>query len=41
MLDTLQLADDIHRREWRSILEQAKQPKTHELRERPLAERVH
>ena len=40
-LEALQVSADIHRCEWRSILEQGKQPETHELRERLLAEGAH
>jgi RES domain-containing protein len=40
-LAALQISADIHWCEWRSLLDQAQRPPTHELRERLLAERVY
>jgi RES domain-containing protein len=40
-LATLQVGADIHRCEWRSLLDQGQRPPTHELRERLLAGGIH
>jgi RES domain-containing protein len=41
VLAALQVNADIHRCEWRAVLDEGRRPQTYELRERLLAEHVH